>query len=81
MNQQQQELKNNRTAAILMLSIGILYCIVMLTIANDLEAPKTSPKETGAVFIWNDDLEGIPANGHIEIDTIVNDTIYLSPVE
>jgi hypothetical protein len=81
MNQQQQELKNNRTAAILMLSIGILYCIVMLTIANDLEEPKTSPKESGAVFIWNDDLEGIPANGHIEIDTIVNDTIYLSPVE
>jgi hypothetical protein len=48
---------------------------------NDLLESKTSPEESGAVFIWNDDLEGIPANGHIEIDTIVNDTIYLSPVE
>lgn len=77
MNQQQQE---NRTIGILVLC-GALISIVALTIANDLEEPKTSPEETGAVFIWNDDLEGIPANGHIEIDTIVNDTIYLSPVE
>lgn len=72
--------QENRTIGILVLC-GALISIVALTIANDLEEPKTSPEETGAVFIWNDDLEGIPANGHIEIDTIVNDTIYLSPVE
>jgi hypothetical protein len=76
MNQQQE----NRIIGILVLC-GTLISIVALTIANDLEEPKTSPEETGAVFIWNDDLEGIPANGHIEIDMIVNDTIYLSPVE
>ena len=72
--------EENRTIGILVLC-GALISIVALTITNDLEEPKTSPEETGAVFIWNDDLEGIPANGHIEIDTIVNDTIYLSPVE
>jgi hypothetical protein len=72
--------EENKVIGILVLC-GALISIVALTIANDLEEPKTSPEETGAVFIWNDDLEGIPANGHIEIDTIVNDTIYLSPVE
>ncbi len=72
--------EENKVIGILVLC-GALISIVALTIANDLEEPKTSPEEAGAVFIWNDDLEGIPANGHIEIDTIVNDTIYLSPVE
>lgn len=72
--------EENKVIGILVLC-GALISIVALTIMNDLEEPKTSPEETGAVFIWNDDLEGIPANGHIEIDTIVNDTIYLSPVE
>ena len=72
--------EENKVIGILVLCGGLIS-IVALTIANDLEEPKTSPEETGAVFIWNDDLEGIPANGHIEIDTIVNDTIYLSPVE
>ena len=72
--------EENKVIGILVLC-GALISIVALTIMNDLLEPKTSPEETGAVFIWNDDLEGIPANGHIEIDTIVNDTIYLSPVE
>jgi uncharacterized metal-binding protein YceD (DUF177 family) len=72
--------EENKVIGILVLC-GALLSIVALTITNDLEEPKTSPEESGAVFIWNDDLEGIPANGHIEIDTIVNDTIYLSPVE
>jgi hypothetical protein len=72
--------EENKVIGILVLC-GALISIVALTILNDLLEPKTSPEETGAVFIWNDDLEGIPANGHIEIDTIVNDTIYLSPVE
>ena len=72
--------EENKVIGILVLC-GALLSIVALTIMNDLEEPKTSPEESGAVFIWNDDLEGIPANGHIEIDTIVNDTIYLSPVE
>ena len=72
--------EENKVIGILVLC-SALISIVALTIMNDLLEPKTSPEETGAVFIWNDDLEGIPANGHIEIDTIVNDTIYLSPVE
>ena len=72
--------EENKVIGILVLC-GALISIVALTIANDLEEPKTSPEESGAVFIWNDDLEGIPANGHFEIDTIINDTIYLSPDE
>jgi len=72
--------EENKVIGILALC-GALISIVALTIMSDLKAFETTPEETGAVFIWNDDLEGIPANGHIEIDTIVNDTIYLSPVE
>ena len=72
--------EENKVIGILVLC-GALISIVALTIMNDLLESKASPEETGAVFIWNDDLEGIPANGHIEIDTIINDTIYLSPVE
>ena len=73
--------QENELGCGLLIAIGTLLSIVAISIASDLKEPKTSPEETGAVFIWNDDLEGIPANGHIEIDTIVNDTIYLSPVE
>jgi hypothetical protein len=72
--------QENNAIGILVLCSALLS-IVAITITKDLLEPKTSPEESGAVFIWNDDLEGIPANGHIEIDTIVNDTIYLSPVE
>jgi hypothetical protein len=72
--------EENKVIGILVLC-GALLSIVALTIMKDLLEPKTSPEESGAVFIWNDDLEGIPANGHIEIDTIINDTIYISPVE
>jgi hypothetical protein len=77
----QQEQREFELGCTLLLGIGVLLSIVALTISYNLEEPKTSPEESGAVFIWNDDLEGIPANGHIEIDTIVDDTIYLSPVE
>jgi hypothetical protein len=72
--------EENKVIGILV-SCGALLSIVALSISYNLEVSKTSPEESGAVFIWNDDLEGIPANGHIEIDTIVNDTIYISPIE
>ena len=81
MTQQQQENRIIGGLVLCLVFCGVLISIVALTVATDLKESKTSPEETGAVFIWNDDLEGIPANGHIEIDTIVNDTIYLSPVE
>ena len=73
--------QEDRIIGRILIGTGILLSIVMLTIMNDIRMSETEPKEPTQVFVWNDDPEGIPANGHIEIDTIVNDTIYLSPVE
>ena len=39
------------------------------------------PKEPTQVFIWNDDIESVPIQGYVKVDTIINDTIYLSPDE
>ena len=72
--------EENKAIGILVLC-GTLLSIVILTTVHERETPQTRLNETGAVFIWNDDLEGIPASGFIEIDTIVNDTIYISPIE
>lgn len=77
MTDQQQE---NRIIGVLVLC-GVLISIVALTVANDLKASQTGPNEPKQVFIWNDDIESVPNQGYIKIDTIVNDTIYLSPDE
>lgn len=74
----QQELQESRLGCILLLGIGTLLSIVALTIAHDLD---NEPKETQQVFIWNDDIKSVPIQGYIKVDTIVNDTIYLSPDE
>lgn len=77
MTDQQQE---NRIIGVLVLC-GALISIVALTVATDLKASQTEPNEPKQVFIWNDDIESVPNQGYIKIDTIVNDTIYLSPDE
>jgi hypothetical protein len=77
----QQELQENRLGCILLLGIGTLLSIVALTIAHDLETSKNESKEPTQVFIWNDDIESVPIQGYVKVDTIVNDTIYLSPDE
>jgi len=77
MNQQQQE---NRIIGILVLC-GVLISIVALTVAADLNEYEMEHNEPKQVFIWNDDIESVPNQGYIKIDTIVNDTIYLSPDE
>lgn len=77
MTDQQQE---NRIIGVLVLC-GALISIVALTVATDLKVSQTEPNEPKQVFIWNDDIESVPNQGYIKIDTIVNDTIYLSPDE
>jgi hypothetical protein len=77
MTDQQQE---NRIIGVLALCAALIS-IVALTIMSDLKAYENEPNEPKQVFIWNDDIESVPNQGYIKIDTIVNDTIYLSPDE
>lgn len=77
---QQQRQEENRTIGILVLC-GVLLSIVSLTIMNDIRRSETEPKEPTQVFVWNDDIESVPIQGYVKVDTIVNDTIYLSPDE
>jgi hypothetical protein len=73
---------NQQNKAIYVLILcGALISIVALTVAADLNEYEMEPNESRQVFIWNDDIESVPNQGYIKIDTIVNDTIYLSPVE
>jgi hypothetical protein len=65
----------------IMIGTGILLSIVMLTLINDIKTSKNELKEPTQVFIWNDDIESVPIQGYIKVDTIINDTIYLSPDE
>jgi hypothetical protein len=51
----------------------ILFCGFFIGLSTNNE----KPKET--VFIWNDDLESIPADNElIKIEFTQNDTIYLT---
>ena len=77
MTQQQED----KTIGLIMVGIGTLLSIVALTIMNDIRMSETEPKEPTQVFIWNDDIESVPIQGYVKVDTIVNDTIYLSPDE
>lgn len=76
----QQQQQENRIIGILVLC-GVLISIVALTVAADLNEYEMEHNELKQVFIWNDDIESVPNQGYIKIDTIVNDTIYLSPDE
>ena len=77
MTHQQEE----RTVRRILIGTGILLSIVALTIMNDIKTSETEPKEPTQVFIWNDDIESVPIQGYVKVDTIINDTIYLSPDE
>ena len=77
MTQQQED----KTVGLIMVGIGTLLSIVALTIMNDIRMSETEPNEPTQVFIWNDDIESVPIQGYVKVDTIVNDTIYLSPDE
>ena len=73
--------QEDRIIGRIMIGTGILLSIVMLTLINDIETSEMEPKEPTQVFIWNDDIESVPIQGYVKVDTIVNDTIYLSPDE
>jgi hypothetical protein len=77
MTYQQEE----RTVRRILIGTGILLSIVALTIMNDIKTSETEPKEPTQVFVWNDDIKSVPIQGYIRVDTIINDTIYLSPDE
>lgn len=38
-------------------------------------------RNQGYEFVWNDDIEPIPAEGYVKIDTIDGNVVYLSPDE
>ena len=73
--------QEDRIIGRILIGTGILLSIVTLTLINDIKASETEPKEPTQVFIWNDDIESVPIQGYIRVDTIINDTIYLSPDE
>ena len=75
MTHQQEE----RTVRRILIGTGILLSIVALTIMNDIKTSETEPKEPTQVFVWNDDIKSVPIQGYVKVDTIINDTIYLSP--
>jgi hypothetical protein len=77
MTYQQEE----RTVRRILIGTGILLSIVALTIMNDIKTSETEPKDPTQVFVWNDDIKSVPIQGYIKVDTIINDTIYLSPDE
>lgn len=76
----QQQQQENKIIGVLALC-GALISIVALSVLADLEAYKAEQDGPRPVFIWNDDIESVPNQGYIKVDTIVNDTIYLSPDE
>ena len=73
--------QEDRIIGRILIGTGILLSIVMLTLINDIGMSENEPKEPTQVFIWNDDIESVPIQGYIKVDTIINDTIYLSPDE
>ena len=77
MTQQQED----KTIGLIMVGIGTLLCLVAVTLLYDIKRSETEPKEPTQVFVWNDDIESVPIQGYVKVDTIVNDTIYLSPDE
>ena len=76
----QQPQQEDKIISVLALC-GALISILALTVAADLDAYEAEQDGPKPVFIWNDDIESVPNQGYIKVDTIVNDTIYLSPVE
>ena len=77
MTQQQED----KTVGLIMVGIGTLLCLVAVTLLYDIKRSETEPKEPTQVFVWNDDIKSVPIQGYIRVDTIINDTIYLSPDE
>ena len=73
--------QEDRIIGRIIVGIGVLLSIVALTIMNDIKTSEMEPKEPTQVFIWNDDIESVPIQGYVKVDTIINDTIYLSPDE
>jgi hypothetical protein len=63
---------------------GVMLTIVMGNVYNReklLRQEENEFKNQGHTFIWNDDWESIPAEGYVKIDTIIDNTVYLSPDE
>ena len=73
--------QEDRIIGHILIGIGTLLSIVSLTIIHDIKTSETEYKEPTQVFVQNDDIKSVPIQGYIKVDTIVNDTIYLSPDE
>lgn len=64
---------------IIMTGIAIISVILNIILLDIVDRPRPINRLfTDPVFIWNDDLEGIPSDGStIIIEKTINDTIYL----
>lgn len=64
---------------IIMTGIAIFSVVLNIILLDIVDRPRPITRLfTDPVFIWNDDLEGIPSDGStIIIEKTINDTIYL----
>ena len=72
------------TLAILSFFGGVTLTLAVvdtLKLKNDLKQAETYQINQGYEFVWNDDVESIPAEGYVKVDTIDGNIVYLSPDE
>lgn len=78
--------EQNELIALTILSFmgGIILTIAITNACYREELLKQEINEyrnQGYEFVWNDDIESIPAEGYVKIDTIDGNVVYLSPDE
>jgi hypothetical protein len=79
----------NQQNDIIALTVLSFFGGVLLTIACSnhydaqmaLKQAETYQINQGYEFVWNDDVESIPAEGYVKVDTIDGNIVYLSPDE
>lgn len=61
--------------------IAFWFLLIVGSVYGVAHREKSKPQMCQPVFIWNDDLEGLPADGSpIMLERTSNDTIYLGVI-
>ena len=79
-----QEQNDIFALAILSFLGGVVLTLTVTNIQHREELLKQAQNDQinqGYEFVWNDDVESIPAEGYVKIDTIDGNIVYLSPDE
>ena len=74
-------MKTNFTPILIIIILALCTIIVIQCKENN-DLISLEPVQVSPTFIWNDDLEGLPADGTpVLLQYTSNDTIYLSVIE